>query len=374
MKVMVSWSGKRSKAVAEALHYWIKAAIQSTEPWMSDEDIDKGARWSSELARELKETRVGIVCLTPENLEAPWILFEAGALSKTIERTYVCPYLFGLAKKDFNKGPLAQFQASQTDKADTKKLLATINRAADQPLTEKQLDDAFRHWWPELDKRLKRIPTEEELPERRMTMRGLPLGEAIERVGLVDIENRDDLRYELPPNRFYDQAKEEIFITGPSLYMTFHKHVDLIHDALASGKKIYAVILHPDSEDVQWLTSREKRGIQDDIKATIGTVREEGLYKHPGFQIRFVQKLPPFIGVMIDGDISPVSPEPKDEEGQIRVQPNTVHVTGHRGLIIQLRKIDEAPGRPAGPFDHFAQDFRGQWENDAKVDHSQFDD
>ncbi len=373
MKIIISWSGSRSRVVAEALHYWLKAVIQSIEPWMSEENIETGVRWNSELARALEETRVGIICLTPENLEAPWILFEAGALSKTIEKTYVCPYLFGLAKKELNKGPLAQFQATQADKVGTKKLLATINKVTDSPLTERQLDDAFRRWWPELNRRLKRISTEEELPERRITMRGFPLGEAIERVGLVDIENRDDFQYELPPNRFYDQAKREIFITGPSLYMTFHKHVNLIHNALDTGKKFYVVILHPDSDDVLWLTKREKRRIRDDITATIGTIKEEGLYKHSGFQIRFIQKLPPFIGVMIDGDISPVRAEPQDEEGQIRVQPNTIHFTGHKGLIIQLKKIKVAPDQPAGPFNYFARDFREQWKNDAKVDNSLFE-
>lgn len=216
MKVMISWSGARSKAMAEALRYWLKAVIQTIDPWMSEEDIRKGSRWSSELADELSDTRVGIICLTPENLEAPWILFEAGALSKTLERTYVCPYLFRVEKQDL-KWPLAQFQASRADKIDTKRLLATINASAGHPLTERELDNAVRHWWPDLERRLRKIPVTGEPPERRMTGRGLLLGEAIDRVGLVDIENRDDRQYELPPDKFYSEAKREILITGTSL-------------------------------------------------------------------------------------------------------------------------------------------------------------
>jgi len=373
MKVLISWSGSRSRAVAEALHYWLKAVVQSIEPWMSEENIEKGTRWSAELTRELGETRIGIICLTPENLEAPWVLFEAGALTRTVEKEHVCPYLFGMEKEELSKGPLTQFQAAKADKADTKKLLVTINKAAGSPLTEGQLDDAFRRWWPDFARRLKRIPTEEELPERRMTMRGLPLGAAIGRVGLVDIENRDDFQYELPPNRFYDQAGKEIFITGPSLYMTFHKHIDLIHNALSKGRNICVAILHPDSGDVQWLTKRERRGIRDDIMATINTIKEEGLCSHPRFQIRFIQKLPYCNAVMIDGDISPKGAEPEDENGQIRVQPNTMYVTGHKGLIVQLKKIAATPRQPAGPFDYFAYDFRKQWENDARADESLFE-
>lgn len=365
MKVLISWSGIRSKAVAESLHYWLKSVIQSIEPWMSEEDIKKGTRWNSELASELEKTRVGIICLTPENLNEPWILFEAGALSKTLENTFVCPYLFKIEKAEL-KGPLSQFQVTKAIKDDTKKLLTTINNASDVPLTEIQLDDAFRRWWPKLYKRLKGISDNGEPPERKMTMRDLPLGDAIERSGLVDIENRDDKQFELPPTKFYEQAKREIFITGPSLYRTFDKQSDFLNETLQKNIKVYMMILHPDSDDVKWLTDREGRAIQEDIKATIGTIKIMKFHKDPGFQIKFIMKLPPFIGVMIDGDISPKSKTPLDNNGQVRIQPNNIYVTGHKGLIIQLMKIPAINDQPAGPFDFFSGDFREIWKNDAK--------
>jgi hypothetical protein len=82
MKVFLSWSGERSKATAETLGNWFARVIQAVEPWISS-GIDKGARWQSEIANRLEDARVGIVCLTASNLSEPWILFEAGALSKT---------------------------------------------------------------------------------------------------------------------------------------------------------------------------------------------------------------------------------------------------------------------------------------------------
>ena len=60
MKVFISWSGERSKQVARALFEWIPCVIQAVKPWMS-EQIAKGARWSPEIAKELEETRFGIV-------------------------------------------------------------------------------------------------------------------------------------------------------------------------------------------------------------------------------------------------------------------------------------------------------------------------
>src|SRR4051812_34315853 len=88
MLVFLSWSGQRSKAVAEELERWLRQVIQTVEPWIST-DIDKGLRWGPELSDRLEGSKIGIICLTKDNLDTRWILFEAGALSKTKD-TYVC--------------------------------------------------------------------------------------------------------------------------------------------------------------------------------------------------------------------------------------------------------------------------------------------
>jgi hypothetical protein len=63
---------------------------------MSAANIDKGARWGMALASELQATEVGIICVTRENVEVPWLLFEAGALSKSVDAARVCTYLYDL--------------------------------------------------------------------------------------------------------------------------------------------------------------------------------------------------------------------------------------------------------------------------------------
>jgi len=82
MKVFISWSGDRSKKVAELLDDWIQCVIQAVNPWMSSKDIDRGALWFTEITDQLANTSIGIVCLTKENRNKPWILFESGALAK----------------------------------------------------------------------------------------------------------------------------------------------------------------------------------------------------------------------------------------------------------------------------------------------------
>jgi hypothetical protein len=158
MQVFLSWSGERSRAVAEQFARWLSQVIQTVEPWIST-DIEKGTRWGPAVADRLEQCRVGIICLTPENLESKWILFEAGALSKTKE-AYVCTLLLGLTSTDVEP-PLAQFQHTTVEKDDIERLLRTVNAAVAQSgeraLTEHVLTQVFNTFWPQLEDELRRI-------------------------------------------------------------------------------------------------------------------------------------------------------------------------------------------------------------------------
>jgi Bacterial regulatory protein, Fis family/TIR domain len=162
MKVFISWSGERSKAVAEALRYWLPNVIQALEPWMSADDIDKGTRWRSGIANELERSSVGIICLTRENLDSTWIHFEAGALSKQQQSTLICTLLIGVEPTDV-LDPLAQFQHTRASKEDLRKLLSTINNTLDDlQRSDSQLNESFEVWWPKLEERLNSIPSSTE--------------------------------------------------------------------------------------------------------------------------------------------------------------------------------------------------------------------
>lgn len=101
MKVFISWSGRGSKHAAQALHQWIGMVLQEVEPFMSSEDIEHGSIWFTEIIQQLQDTDYGIVCITPDNVRAPWILFEAGALIKqTSDKARVVPLIFGMDPAD----------------------------------------------------------------------------------------------------------------------------------------------------------------------------------------------------------------------------------------------------------------------------------
>ena len=158
MKVFISWSGTTSHMAAIALRDWLPSVIQSLEPYVSSEDIDKGARWSTDIAGELSASNYGILCVTQSNIEAPWLNFEAGALSKAFDKAQVAPLLVGIKRSDIKSGPLLQFQSVICERDDVFKLLISMNAALEKSALEPtRLEKIFEVWWPRLKDQLEKI-------------------------------------------------------------------------------------------------------------------------------------------------------------------------------------------------------------------------
>jgi hypothetical protein len=151
MKVFVSWSGERSRIVAEGFAAWIKDVLQAVRPFISTADIDRGAVWFNKIGTELETSNFGILVLTAENLGSPWIMFEAGALAKHLEQSRVVPLLVDISPTDLIQ-PLGQFNAAKCVKADIGKLVHSINKAlGETAVAPAALDRAFDRWWPEFE-------------------------------------------------------------------------------------------------------------------------------------------------------------------------------------------------------------------------------
>lgn len=170
MKVFISWSGQRSKVVAELISDWLKCVIQASQPWISTRDIDRGAIWFSEINDKLKDVSVGVVCLTQENKGKPWILFETGALAKGLSTNRVCTFLIDLNPEDL-QDPLAQFNHTTPNVQSVWELVRTINACLnDKALDERILKQVFDTYWPQFETNfqsaLKHNPPEEDTPPR----------------------------------------------------------------------------------------------------------------------------------------------------------------------------------------------------------------
>ena len=161
MRVFICWSGDRGLKFASACRDWILKVIgEQLDPALSV-DIEKGGLWFDDLMDTLRESRAGIVCLTPEGIASPWIHFEAGILAKALEGNgdpaatqaspplRIFPVLFGVDGTAL-KGPLAAFQGtSATDKDDTWRLIESLLTVIpdDARPDRKEVNRRFRGQW-----------------------------------------------------------------------------------------------------------------------------------------------------------------------------------------------------------------------------------
>jgi len=154
MKIFISWSGEPSQTFAQVLADWLPMVIQSVKPFMSTSNIRSGQRWLNEIGKELEDNNFGIICLTPDNKDAPWIHFEAGALSKFVENSAVVPLRIGIENVDM-PGPLQQFQAKGVTEEDMRELVIDINSRTQSSLDAQVLRKTFNKFWPELEVAIK---------------------------------------------------------------------------------------------------------------------------------------------------------------------------------------------------------------------------
>ena len=156
MKIFVSWSGTYSKHVAELLRDWIPNVIQEAYVYVSSQDIAKGEAWPDSVRGNLSEIDLGVVVVTKTNYEAPWILFEAGALSKSV-RSRMIPLLCDVDHVELSKSPLRLFQSSMVNEADVLAMKQSLNSFATTPLTDERLTVAFSKWWPDFHDQFDRL-------------------------------------------------------------------------------------------------------------------------------------------------------------------------------------------------------------------------
>ncbi len=244
MNVFISWSGDTSHRVAKVLRDWIPSVIQAVEPYVSSEDIDKGTRWSSDIATELDKSSYGIICLTKQNIHAPWINFEAGALGKSVDKSKVSPFLFRMNPSDVN-GPLLQYQSTRHEKDDIYKLMMSINTSCgEQALDNERLSKIFEVWWPNLEQNLKDIP--QEVVEQPATKQGTGKSADLERFSKIFEELLDLSR----TNHQLLRSPEAILPKDYFDYILNHVHKDLsgelpdvISDAVDRLKDLETTVL-----------------------------------------------------------------------------------------------------------------------------------
>ena len=80
MEVFISWSGEKSRRVANVLRDWLPRVVQTIEPWLGPSDTESVTDWRPYLQDMLRSSDAGIICITKSNQRNAGLKFEAEAL------------------------------------------------------------------------------------------------------------------------------------------------------------------------------------------------------------------------------------------------------------------------------------------------------
>jgi hypothetical protein len=149
--IFLSWAGEESRVIARALRSWLPCLSGDLHPWMSS-DIPPGRPWREELSSRLEATNTGILCVTTANRDSPWLYFEAGALSRSVQ-AQVIPYVAGISPPPLPE-PISQFQAVRATRDGTAWLVRTLLAATSGAFDPRM----FAAFWPVLDRAIAAAP------------------------------------------------------------------------------------------------------------------------------------------------------------------------------------------------------------------------
>ena len=150
MDVFVSWSGEASKEIAKVLTKYLRLLLPGIKPFFSPEGITMGDRWPERLSVTLQECKVGLFCITADNYENPWLLFEAGAISSRVGQGRVIPIFFGKIKPTDIKSPLTFFQCAVFIKEDMRGVVKSIHKGIASEIPDEDVDELFENFWSKL--------------------------------------------------------------------------------------------------------------------------------------------------------------------------------------------------------------------------------
>jgi hypothetical protein len=229
-RVFISWSGTAAQIAANALVHFLERVIQTPKLFISTRGIPAGTPWPVELSKQLKKCDLGVICLTKDNLAAPWLLFEAGSLSKAFGKARVIPYLIGIPFSEV-PDPLKHFNGVEANIEGTLKLVSSINKAVaarigrDWRLSGHVLHDVVELHWNTLSSALDKVRNDAKAAIRLEKLQGVQertrnLVEALKdfRAKHKNEEKRPPLRYSgfLSPFAIHSQKGRDKATDGES--------------------------------------------------------------------------------------------------------------------------------------------------------------
>jgi len=153
--IIVSWSGKLSHEIAKNFAECLDLVIGRQIGVFISDDIDMGSRWREELDEKLEQCKFGILIITKDNMNSPWLNFEAGAISKCVSKSKIVPILFD-AEPSMLPSTFSTFQAIRYKKEDLQNLFSFFNDKLNRPI--KDFHNFFqKNIWPNFEKNTNKI-------------------------------------------------------------------------------------------------------------------------------------------------------------------------------------------------------------------------
>lgn len=264
------------------------------------------------IAKELEASNFGILCVTRDNLESPWMLFEAGSLANSLPNGHVIPLLLDLEFSEIS-WPLAQFQANRFDQEGVYKAVESINRAAPNPIDEARAKQLFDALWLDLCKKLEALPAPQE-PSK--PMRGTDPASA----GTQTIPSRADsflgqLGGEGDDLRALVDGATRVSVLARTAVNLFNFHGHLLRDLAQEGCDVRLLLVAPDVPDVYKYDSDHK--FQRNLESTAAHVRELLSSARRRVEVRFTRHAPTMSVFVIE--------KGEPHKHVVRVQPYFLH-------------------------------------------------
>lgn len=156
-QVFISWSGARSDIAARALRELIGTVAPEMATFLSSQTIAPGAQGVEEIVRALK-SGLGIFCVTHDNMNAPWIHFELGAIFKANRKNRACPVLIDIELADLPpNSPLRLFQVRAATRDGVREILTRFGKVAWAEAHDERMEEAWPRYLasePKLDELL----------------------------------------------------------------------------------------------------------------------------------------------------------------------------------------------------------------------------
>lgn len=159
MKIIIGWTGKTSRGMAELLRDWIMRVIQASEPILINVDEQSSSLFIPN-RNDHDERFFSILCLTSNNHNDHSMLFEAGVMSSLLPGSRICGVMLDIEDEHMCR-PLKRFPLLDSSKEGIRTLLHSINESRDsKAIAVDVLEDTFNIFWQKFEEQAERLRQE----------------------------------------------------------------------------------------------------------------------------------------------------------------------------------------------------------------------